>query len=71
MQLKAIPWRYSVADYMAATGTQELVGAPFEVAWAPGLSVAMEKRQKLIHEEAMADLLLADLATRPASSCLR
>jgi uncharacterized protein (TIGR02679 family) len=70
-QLQAIPWRYSVADYMAATGTEELVGAPFEVPWAPGLSVAMEKRQKLIHEEGMADLLLADLATPPASNCLR
>jgi uncharacterized protein (TIGR02679 family) len=62
-QLKATPWRYSVADYMAATGTQELIGSPFEVPWAPGLCVAMAKRNKLIHEEAMAEVLVRDLAT--------
>lgn len=66
-RLNARPWRYSVADYMVATATEELVGASFEAPWAPGLTAAMQERKKLIHEEAVADLLLADLATQPSS----
>jgi uncharacterized protein (TIGR02679 family) len=66
-RLDAQPWRYSVADYMAATATEELAGASFEASWAPGLAAAMQERKKLIHEEAVADLLLADLATESSS----
>jgi uncharacterized protein (TIGR02679 family) len=66
-RLNARPWRYLVADYTVATGTEELSGTPFDAPWAPGLTVAMQKRNRLIHEEAVADLLLADLNTQPTT----
>jgi len=60
-RLNARPWRYSVEDYLAANGTEELIGSPFEACWSPELTAVMHKRQKLVHEEAVADSLLADL----------
>lgn len=62
-RLNARPWRFSVEDYLAANGTEELAGSPFEASWSPGLASAMLQRQKLVHEEAVADVLLADLNT--------
>ena len=60
-RLNARPWRYSVEDYLAANGTEELAGPPFDAPWSPELTAAMQKRRKLVHEEAVADLLLEDL----------
>lgn len=60
-RVNARPWRYSVEDYLAANGSEELLRSPFEAPWSPGLTAAMIKRRKLIHEEAVADSLLTDL----------
>lgn len=60
-RLDARPWRYSVDDYLAANGTEELTGSPFEASWFPDLTAAMYRCQKLVHEEAVADSLLTDL----------
>lgn len=66
-RLKARPWRYSAGDYEAAAGTEDLTGAIFDAPWAPGLTAAMQKRKKLVHEEAVADLLLSDLSLAASS----
>ncbi|ACB73827.1 TIGR02679 family protein [Opitutus terrae] len=60
-RLNARPWRYSEHDYNSAIGTEDLTGAVFNAPWAPELTTAMQKRNKLVHEEAVADLLLSDL----------
>lgn len=69
-RLQARPWRYAAVDYEAASGTEDLAGTVFTASWAPDLTAAMQKRKKLVHEEAVADLLLSDLnlaATSPAA----
>jgi uncharacterized protein (TIGR02679 family) len=61
---RAEPWRMSRADYLAAldrptTELEQRIGA---TAWDPELAEAMNHHQRAVHEEAIFDLLLADLA---------
>jgi uncharacterized protein (TIGR02679 family) len=61
----ATPWRLSAADYRAAL--PDGVGVPLtgsEVAtpWDPSLQLALRESGRGVHEEAVLDSLLADLA---------
>lgn len=58
----ARPWRLGAADYRAAAiGEFTLSGAPVHALWDPDLHAAMLERGKAVHEEQVADSLLADL----------
>lgn len=59
------PWRYTAADYRAAVSegkpSRRLAGSPAESPWDPTLAVAMAERGLALEEEAVADLLAADV----------
>ena len=65
----AVPWRMGHEDYEAAlagagTGLADLPaleGRPVKAAWDAELTVSMERAGKSVHEEALLDLLVADL----------
>ncbi|MFJ1595497.1 TIGR02679 family protein [Streptomyces sp. NPDC088261] len=67
---EALPWRMDAEDYerLAAVGQAEgipqlpLEGSPVEADWDPGLAPAMTALGIALHEEAMLDLLVEDLA---------
>lgn len=63
-----VPWRYSAADYRAAvqrgSPSRPLVGSPAESPWDPRLAVAMTDGGLAVEEEAVADLLAADVVGR-------
>lgn len=61
----AEPWRFRQADYLAATADRGIAlrGAkPVIAQWDPGLTAAMAARGVVVHEEAVAEILLSDLA---------
>lgn len=66
----AEPWRMSAADYehaLAAAGAgvaelPELRGRTVEAAWDEELAPVMERAGRVVHEERILDLLVADLA---------
>jgi uncharacterized protein (TIGR02679 family) len=60
-RVDARPWRYTADDYLAASGTEPLEGSPVPTPWCPKLAAALSERQVVIHEEAVAELLLNDL----------
>lgn len=59
------PWRFSAEDYLSAVEDQSLslplAGTPAESPWDPELADAMAGRGLAIEEEAVADLLAADV----------
>jgi uncharacterized protein (TIGR02679 family) len=59
------PWRFTAADYQSATrqdmSSLGLVGGPVEAPWDPDLAPAMARMDRAVEEEAVADLLAADL----------
>jgi uncharacterized protein (TIGR02679 family) len=60
----AEPWRMSCTDYIAAlerptTGLDHPIGP---TAWDPQLSTVMNTYRRAVHEEAIAEVLLADLS---------
>jgi uncharacterized protein (TIGR02679 family) len=65
----AAPWQFGAADYRsavraaAARGTplQPLAGQPLPTSWDADLSAAMAAENLAVHEEALIDVLLADL----------
>ena len=65
----AVPWRMGHADYEAAldgagmglADLPALEGRPVEAAWDAELTLSMERAGKSMHEEALLDLLVADL----------
>ena len=65
----AVPWRMGRADYEAALAgagrgladLPALEGRPVEAAWDAELTLSMERAGKSVHEEAILDLLVADL----------
>ncbi|WP_437955337.1 TIGR02679 family protein [Sorangium sp. So ce119] len=57
----ALPWRYGVADYREAPKGAELAGAPVAAAWDEALGAAMREDGRAVHEEGVAEALLADL----------
>lgn len=69
------PWRFSPADYLAATdhetSTLGLVGGPVDAPWDPDLTSAMVRVGRAVEEEAVAELLAADLLERPSPPSAR
>lgn len=55
------PWRFSLADYLAAPPGRLLQGEPAETPWDPALANAMQHRSTAIHEEAVLEQLVCDL----------
>jgi len=60
--LGARPWRYSSADYLAGPRGEKLAGTPKPTPWDEALSILMTEHRYIIHEEALAAQLLADLS---------
>jgi len=61
----AEPWRFAAADYLAAAAEHGIAlraGKPVIAQWDPELSAAMAARGVVVHEEAVADVLMMDLA---------
>lgn len=60
-----VPWRFTAADYRAAVRQNQpslqLTGRPAESPWDPGLAEAMAESGLAIEEEAVAELLAADV----------
>lgn len=68
-RLGARPWRMGAADYAAAAARGRRLEAGRELAarhspWDPELAAQMEQRGRAVHEELVADALLADLDDR-------
>ncbi len=59
----ADPWRMDVEDYLAAPKGHALKRPPLATPWCPALAEAMREQRRVVHEEAVAHLLLVDLAT--------
>ena len=59
----AVPWRMGTSDYLAAiAGPTTPVGQPIGATpWDPELADAMNRHRVGVHEEAIFDVLLADL----------
>jgi len=59
------PWRFTATDYCAAalqdSSSLSLSGSPVDAPWDPDLARAMAREGRAIEEEAVADLLAADL----------
>ena len=63
------PWRMAVSDYeRAPPGPPLITGANLASPWSPDLASAMHRRGYAVHEEAVADSLLPDLAVRYSSA---
>ena len=66
----AVPWRLSAADYLdavdrlAATNKLPLTGRAEATPWDPRLQAVMGATDVAVHEEALLDVLIADLAER-------
>jgi uncharacterized protein (TIGR02679 family) len=58
----AEPWRMGVDDYLAAPKGKALKRQPLATPWCPALADAMRRERRVVHEEAVANMLLADLA---------
>lgn len=60
----AHPWRFDEAAYRAVADRsgRSLAGASIPTPWSPGLALAMAKKERAYDEEALADLLIPDLA---------
>lgn len=60
-----VPWRYTATDYRAAVQdggpSLGLAGSPAESPWCPQLAVAMTELGHAVEEEAVANLLAADV----------
>jgi uncharacterized protein (TIGR02679 family) len=61
-EFDATPWRYGVADYQPLDGAA-LAGEAVPASWDTELIAAMSARGIAVHEEAMIEVLLADLAS--------
>ncbi len=59
------PWRFTASDYLAAVRngapSRTLTGTPAESPWNPALAEVMTEHGLAVEEEAVADLLAADL----------
>jgi uncharacterized protein (TIGR02679 family) len=64
-RLDALPWRMTVADYLAGLERGEsepLRGSPAESPWDPELATELARHQRAVMEERVLTELLADLA---------
>lgn len=60
----ANPWRFGAADYLAAPKGKPLLAESIPPSpWDPALSDALRREARAVHEEAVAEDLLKDLAT--------
>lgn len=62
------PWRLTAADYLAALPAGAgvpLTGAEIPTLWDPPLQEALRQHARAVHEEAVLDVLLADLLAVP------
>ena len=69
----ARPWRLSAADYLAAPKGAALPATPgpaLASPWSPELAGALERAGCVVHEEAVAEQLLADLAAAWSATAL-
>ena len=70
-QVAWVPWRYSAADYREATQngmpSRRLEGSSAESPWNPALAIAMTELGLAVEEEAVADLLAADVLAEELS----
>lgn len=59
----ALPWRFDAAAYEAARlgPSSDLIGSVAATPWDPALREAMVTSRRAVHEEAIIDVLLADL----------
>ena len=59
----AQPWRFGATDYERAVGgaSLPLSGARCDTPWDPELAVAMDRHQRVVHEESLVEGLLSDL----------
>lgn len=64
---QAEPWRMSAADYLSAVRADrdhvQLSGKAQATVWEPELAKVMERENRAVYEEAVADALLADWET--------
>jgi len=63
-EFDAAPWRFGESDYLAATAEHGMElggGKPVVAQWDPGLGAAMVARGVVVHEEAVAEVLMEDL----------
>lgn len=58
----AAPWRFSSEDYRAVRGRRDLRGAAVAAIWDPRLEPTMTETGRVVYEEQVLDVLLADLA---------
>jgi uncharacterized protein (TIGR02679 family) len=60
----ALPWRFDAAAYEAARSraSSDLIGSVAATPWDPALHAAMITHRRAVHEEAILDVLLADLS---------
>jgi len=60
----ALPWRFDTDAYLAAIRhpSMPLVGTPPPTSWDPPLRAAIADHRRAVHEEALLDVLLDDLA---------
>lgn len=61
----AAPWRFFAEDYAAAPKGLPFTGDPGPTPWSPALADVMRADGRAVHEEAVAESLLQDLARRP------
>lgn len=63
------PWRMAASDYLSGLRADDLGillhQNPRETPWDPDLSAAMKREGRAVYEEAMEDVLLADLRVLP------
>lgn len=60
-RFEATPWRMNAQDYLGAPAGIPLAGPVTIPCWDPALGDAMRTRDRAIHEEAVVDILVADL----------
>ncbi len=58
----ARPWRFGAEDYLAVPKGERFSGQPGTTPWDEALRAAMAEDGRAVHEEAVFDLLAADLA---------
>jgi uncharacterized protein (TIGR02679 family) len=63
--LHFLPWRFRRDDYLQAPPGRALSGTPAIAPWDNHLAPAMEIAGRVVHEEAVLDCLLGDLAVEP------
>jgi len=67
-EFHAEPWRFGAADYASAPKGEDAEGSLGSSPWDPALASAMRTDGRIVHEEVVFDLLVADLSVGRESS---